>query len=453
MLVGDVMLGRGVARVTAADPDGVFEDVRHLATAADIAGANLESPLTLRPHIATNPNDLTADPGTAGLLEKAGFDVVSVANNHSGDAGRLSVVDTVEAVEGAGMVAVGGGHDLAEALAPKVIDREEVRVAFLAFDATRAGWPAGPSSPGIAHWDDTSVEEAVKAAGLIADLVVVSVHGGIEYLTDTDPILGGLATKLATWGADVVWGHGPHAIQPAYVENGDTLVATSLGNFIFDQRRPGTETGALLEVLADTDGVVAYRLGHTRHSDQRVHFDEWVLPEGDAVLLSGEWWTPVRPIEAVPAAMAIIDTFAMGDVTAASLGDVTGDGRPDLVVSYRHQIRPHPVRDAFPDQTWADSRGRSAHLGVFSPDDQEPLWAGGALFRPVAEVLACDGTVVLAFNTLDDPKVVATGGWVWSGFGFTIPPELPGPGTLACADLDGDGRTDPAVIGRAFETR
>ena len=132
------MLGRGVAPIADADPDGLFEEVRHVLSAADIAGGNLESPLTLRPHIATNPNDLTADPAYADLLANAGFDVMSVANNHSGDAGRGSVADTVDAVEAAGMAAVGGGDDLMEAFSPEIIDHSGVRVAFLAFDATLA---------------------------------------------------------------------------------------------------------------------------------------------------------------------------------------------------------------------------------------------------------------------------------------------------------------------------
>jgi poly-gamma-glutamate synthesis protein (capsule biosynthesis protein) len=449
-LVGDVMLGRGVAPIADADPDGLFEEVRHVLSAADIAGGNLESPLTLRPHIATNPNDLTADPAYADLLANAGFDVMSVANNHSGDAGRASVSDTVDAVEATGMAAVGGGDDLTEAFSPEIIDHGGVRVAFLAFDATLAGWPAGASSPGIAHWERAAVEAAVIEARRIADIVVVSVHGGVEYLPDTDPILAGLATSMAESGADVVWGHGPHVTQPVYVEGSETLVATSLGNFVFDQRRAGTETGLLLEVLADVDGVVACRLGRTSHPDRRVHFDGWDLPAGDAVLIDGEWWTPVRSRDLAPVRVSVIDSdaFSFGDVTASSLGDVTGDGIRDLVVSYRHPIRAHPVREAFPDVEWEDAEGRSAHLGVFDPNDQTPFWAGGAMFRPVSEVVACDGTVALVFDGLDDSTVVATGGWVWNGFGFDIPPELPGPGSIGCVDIDGDGRTEPIVLDR-----
>ncbi len=447
VLVGDVMLGRGVAPIARRDPEGLFEGIRYVVASADIAGGNLESPLTFRPHVASNPNDLSADPVSAALLAAAGFDLMSVANNHSGDAGRESVADTVTALTQVGVVAVGGGSDLADARATRVLEHDGIRLAFLAFDATRAGWPAGPSSAGIAHWDDEAVLAAVAGARREADVVVVSVHGGIEYLLDTDPGMADLADRLVDWGADVVWGHGPHVIQPVYLE-GATVVATSLGNFIFDQRRAITETGLVLEVLADRGGVVAYRLGRVSHPDRRVRFDGWDLPAGNAVLLDGEWWTPVRMVSITRPDRPSLDAFHLGKVTDASVGDITGDGLGELVVSYRHDARPHLVREAFPERSWVDRAGLTAHLGVFSLQDHTPLWAGGALFRPVVEVVACDGAVAVAFDALDDPTVVAVSAWTWNGFGFDVPEELPGAGTLGCADVDGDRRTDPVILNR-----
>ena len=67
---------------------------------------------------------------------------------------------------------------------------------------------------------------------------------------------------------------------------------------MFDQTQPGTTTGALLEVLADRDGVIAYRVGTTAGPDLRTHFTGWVPPRGDAADLQDGWWSLLRPVVA-----------------------------------------------------------------------------------------------------------------------------------------------------------
>ena len=116
LLVGDVMTGRGVASVMQSDPNGVFAGIRHLFAAADVVGANLESPLTDEPHISANENVLEADPATASVLAEAGFDLMSLPNNHSSDAGPQGLLDTL-----AGSVADGKFLDEATATYPTAV--------------------------------------------------------------------------------------------------------------------------------------------------------------------------------------------------------------------------------------------------------------------------------------------------------------------------------------------
>ena len=440
LFAGDVMLGRGVAPTAAADSAGLFRDVRHVVRRADVAMANLESPLTLHPHASPNPFALEAHPDLAELVSAAGFDVLSLANNHAGDAGPEGIVDTVSAVEAAGMATVGVGASGAPV--PLVLERNGVCLAVLAF-ATNGG-------PEIVGWNPEALQTAIEQAAASCDVVVVSLHGGVAYLLEADPRVARMAEQLVSWGADIVWGHGPHVVQPLTThvrEDRIAIVAPSVGNFLFDQRGSNTGRGGLLEVMVDADGVVAHRVGRTRHDDLRVHFAGWSLPQGNAALVAGEWWQLDRALPAARDATTPVE-FPYGDVVAADTGRVTGGDPPDVVVSFRHVGRAHPVRAGFPTVDWVDDEGRTAHLGLYAADDLAPRWVAGMTPRPIVDVAACDGAVALAFSSLDEPAVVATGAARWRGFGLVASDELPGPGTPACADVDRDGLLDPVVLGR-----
>lgn len=446
LLVGDVMLGRSVAPVVAADPEGLFADVGWVVRGADVAMANLESPLTTRPHASPNPHALEAYPAAALLLAAAGFDVVNLANNHGGDAGPESVLDTLLAVEAAGMRPVGAGADRDDATRPTLLEVDGVTIAVLGFDATGAGMVAG-DGPGITPWDPALAEKAVTEARRIADVVVVSIHGGVEYLPEADPRMVRITEQLAEWGADVVWGHGPHVAQSSMVvENGrrTAVVVTSLGNFLFDQRGPVTGGGMILEVMAGRDGIVAYRTGSTSHHDLRVHFNGWDLPDGDAALVGGEWWSlPRRP--QLASERDDVAGFPWGLVVDAARGNITGGGETEVVISFRHHPDPHPARDGLPDIDWTDAHGRTAHLGIYRLEGLEPIWVAGIVPAPIADVAACDGSIAIAYSTLDEPTIIAMGAAVWRPYGLIAADRLAGAGISGCADIDGDALADPVI--------
>jgi hypothetical protein len=298
------------------------------------------------------------------------------------------------------------------------------------------------------------VRAAVAEARRLADVVAVGVQGGAEYVPETDPYLMRIARTLASWGVDVVWGSGPHVVQPVHVIDPDhdgrpTVVATSLGNLLFDQHIPGTNRGALLEVLAGRDGVRALRIGSTRIDTGRVSFVRWRLPGGSAVALGETWWKLTRRVVAAPIRPPSTLQEFPGDVVDAALGDADGDGHTDLAVSFRRPFTPTNVSDLFPRSRLVDRYGRSAHVGLYRPGDLAPIWVAGTVLRPVVQLASCRGALAVAYSTLNDPKVVATGAWRWQGFGFATLPDLPGQGIPRCADVDGDGRLDPVILARS----
>lgn len=159
LLIGDVMLGRKVARVVTNDPWSIFQDLTYQVRSADIAVANLESPLTTRPHVAETPFELEADPPSARLVASAGFDAVSVANNHAGDAGPEGFTDTLASLEGAGRVPRGRGR------CRRRRDADD-------HGAERRASVSPGSAPGVAWWNSAItvlMQRGLETRGLLTE--------------------------------------------------------------------------------------------------------------------------------------------------------------------------------------------------------------------------------------------------------------------------------------------
>jgi hypothetical protein len=135
-------------------------------------------------------------------------------------------------------------------------------------------------------------------------------------------------------------------------------------------------------------------------------------------------------------------------LTDIALGDVTADGFPELVLSFRRPFRPTEINRTRPRRAWTDRHGLSAHVGLYRPDDLSEVWVAGTLTRPVTELAACEGALAVGYGRLDRPGTRETDAWRWVVFGFLPVGPLPGPGTPICVDIDQDGRTEPAIIGR-----
>lgn len=325
---------------------------------------------------------------------------------------------------------------------------------MLAYDLTGGG-PVAGHEPGVATWDPAAVREAVRSARAGADVVIVGLHGGVEYLPRPDPVLRGVVDQLTSWGADVVWAAGAHVPYPVSTGTGldgrISLRAPGLGNALFDQGESRGGEGLLLEVLVDRDGVIAMRTGQVA-AHLRSSFVGWDDPTGDAASLDGEWWSLVRPVEPVPSTApdGPLPAHRPASVAVdAGLGDVDGDGGDEIVVSYRRPFEPKLLHQAFPDVDLVDADGHAAHLAVYRADDGVLVWGAGTLLAPIADVEVCDGSLALGFSGLDDPAVTNAGAWRWSAFGFSTATVLEGVAQPGCADVDADGHTDPVLTGRS----
>ncbi len=255
-IVGDILFDRGVReQIERTGVDALLDGVAPLLSGADLALANLECPLSRRGLRAAKPFSFRGDPECASALARAGLDAVSLANNHSLDYGRGALVDTMTALESSGVVAVGAGMTRAEALEPRVFERNGIRIAVLGYcDLFIEGNTPRDDAPGVATGDPEALLRAIRSARESSQIVVLLIHWGVEYRDKPTDAQRDLARRAMAAGATVVAGAHPHVLQPIE-QTGRALVAYSLGNFVFDQRRRDGSDSAILMVTVSATGV------------------------------------------------------------------------------------------------------------------------------------------------------------------------------------------------------
>jgi poly-gamma-glutamate capsule biosynthesis protein CapA/YwtB (metallophosphatase superfamily) len=250
LFVGDVMLSRAVGTRMQSESDWTFPftEIGETLAAADLTFGNLECPVS---DVGRNRHHLysfRADPRAIEGLKFAGFDVLSVANNHMYDWGPKALLDTAQRLREAGIRPVGAGANDLEAHYPVLVDVGGLRIAFLAYvniDPKEA--TAGPDRPGVAWLEPDRVMADIRFARPLADLVIVGLHWGIEYATRPQRSQIELAHQMIDSGADLIVGGHPHVVQPLEEYHG-RWIAYSLGNFVFDQKDAATRRAIILKV-------------------------------------------------------------------------------------------------------------------------------------------------------------------------------------------------------------
>jgi len=264
--VGDIMLGSPYPNETRMPPnDGadLLKAVTPLLTAADIAFGNLEGP------IVDGGASGKCSPGSTRCfafrmptrygkyLKAAGFDVMSVANNHAGDFGDTGRASTRQVLDEQGIKHAGSDRGT---FATTVLEVKGKRVAFI-------GFAHNSITPNVN--DLATARQLVADAAKRADIVVVSFHGGAEgsgaqNVPNRTELFAGeargnlplFARTVIDAGADLVLGHGPHVMRGIEMYK-DRLIAYSLGNFCtygWFQLAGETAMTMILEVKLDADG-------------------------------------------------------------------------------------------------------------------------------------------------------------------------------------------------------
>lgn len=263
---GDVALGGALEGKldTPGARRAVVEGVESAFSGSDIRFLNLDCTFDTR-GVPPHPDEylVSASPGQLKLLRELDIDVVSLANNHSMDFGGGSLAATQSHLESLGIGYVGVGGDLATARQPRIVERNGVRVGFLAYASTHpwvGALAAGSQTAGVAPLEPGMMREDVQALREQVDCAVVSVHWGKEYLHYPPPRNVELGRRLVEWGAGLVLGHHPHVIQGIESYRG-AVICYSLGNFLFPDY-PGQELA--FRGAHQVSLLARFRIGRTR---------------------------------------------------------------------------------------------------------------------------------------------------------------------------------------------
>jgi poly-gamma-glutamate synthesis protein (capsule biosynthesis protein) len=247
---GDVSFGRLVGQMLLRDPGhDFFAALRPWMASADLRFANLEGPLsdqrgeTVRPG---QPLVFTGPPGGAEALARAGFSIVSTANNHAWDYGKPALLETIALLDRAAVRHAGTGPSREASRQAEILEVGGLRVAFLAVTDI---WNEGllsrhPAEPFVARAERSELVAAVSALGErgAADAVIVSYHGGQEYTDDPLPRTVEMLHAAIDGGATAVLGHHPHVVQGVEWYRGRPILY-SLGNFLMRMHRDHPWTG------------------------------------------------------------------------------------------------------------------------------------------------------------------------------------------------------------------
>ncbi len=263
------------------DPDYPYQEVSHLIDQADLAIGTFNA--TMSDQVEHTgcvwTYQLVGSPENADAMARAGFDVMSVATNHIKDCGIMkswcdyTFFDTLGNLRRVGILPVGAGENLDEALKPVVVTINGVRFGFVSLGDSKLD-PivfAGQDHPGIAYLNEENMRSAIAAARRVADVVIALPHWGSEDIILPNWLQREQAIYTVDAGADLVVGNHTHVVQ-AYQELDGVMVFYGLGNFVFDQGLRDHRQGVILLVQFVGAEFAGYEMIPTHvDPDGRVH--------------------------------------------------------------------------------------------------------------------------------------------------------------------------------------
>lgn len=231
----------------------MFSQVKDLLQQADITFANQESmaggsELGLSSYPCFNSPHEIAD-----ALKDAGVDIISIANNHTLDRGQNGILSATNYYRKINLLYDGAYRNEQDKQQDRIISKNGIKVGFLAYTFGTNGIPVPAGKSYLVNIiDEGKMKKDIEHIKPLCDVVIVSVHWGVEYQRFPSTEQKDLAVKLANDGADIIIGHHPHVLQPMeWITRKDgkkSFVAFSLGNFLSGQVHDFKDIGGILDI-------------------------------------------------------------------------------------------------------------------------------------------------------------------------------------------------------------
>jgi poly-gamma-glutamate capsule biosynthesis protein CapA/YwtB (metallophosphatase superfamily) len=263
--VGDIMMHDTQTR-SGYDPkrqtynfDSFFTPVKNILSTGDWVIGNLETPLAGEDVGGYTGYPLfNAPPQLLDAAKKAGFNILTTANNHALDRGEKGVIKTIANIRDRQIAATGTARSAAEGDRVLISTKNNISLAILAYTYGTNGIPIPKGKDYLVSLIDEKkiVKDIAKARKKGADAIAISLHFGEEYQRQPNPQQQQLVENLLKAGADIVLGSHPHVVQPYKIftfkrKDGKTRKAVaiySMGNFISGQARNYTDLGVIFQV-------------------------------------------------------------------------------------------------------------------------------------------------------------------------------------------------------------
>lgn len=259
-IVGDMLMDGSVrAQINKNGVEYPWEMVKDYFQNDDITIGNLETSITTKGTPWPDKQfNFRSDPSNLKSMKEAGIDIVALGNNHSLDYGYDGFLDTLNYLDKSEIKRVGGGKNKKEAIEGIIVENNGINVGVLSFTRVvpDVKWYATDKRPGIVGAYDPHLKEVLNRVEEIkkeVDILILSIHWGVELSTTPRKQEIELAKKLVDAGVDIVMGHHPHVLQGIEIYK-DKPIFYSLGNFVFGTKNELTSNTIIGQInLIDKD--------------------------------------------------------------------------------------------------------------------------------------------------------------------------------------------------------